>query len=198
MHFLEQTFQFLTHGPHNYLFSIALKHGIPFKTINPSFENCEVAQNATQNQTKLSQVSQDPKKPKIEAESKSEDGTKEEDGEFDFKCSYILTMSQTLTQSLNKSDSLLDSNETGEEEFVFEPFAEMENMDLTQLSEKAKSNPNPTILIQTFKGADNYVSLQKVFEDIQPNFVVLYQSNMTAIRQLEVSAFLIFTAFPFL
>lgn len=63
----------------------------------------------------------------------------------------------------------------------------MENMDVTQVCELSKNKP--TILIQTFKAAENFLSLQKTLEDIQPSFIVMYHSNMTAIRQLEVSQF---------
>lgn len=57
---------------------------------------------------------------------------------------------------------------------------QIENLDLTQLTK-------PMILIQTFKhGGDNFLSLQQTLENLQPNYVIMYHSNVTAIRQIEV------------
>lgn len=60
----------------------------------------------------------------------------------------------------------------------------MENMDVTQLTDPA----DVAISIQTFK-SDNYWSLQKSLEDIEPNYIVMYHSNITTIRQIEVTTF---------
>lgn len=65
----------------------------------------------------------------------------------------------------------------------------MENMDLTQLNE---TKTKPTILIQTFKANDNFLSLMKTLEDLQPNFIIMYHSDMTAIRQIEVCNYYLF------
>lgn len=59
----------------------------------------------------------------------------------------------------------------------------MENMDLTQLNE---TKTKPTILIQTFKANDNFLSLMKTLEDLKPNFIIMYHSDMAAVRQIEV------------
>lgn len=56
-------------------------------------------------------------------------------------------------------------------------------MNLTQILEKMNQ---PTVLIQTFKHGDNFLSLQKNLEDIAPNFIIMYHSNMTAVRQIEI------------
>lgn len=61
----------------------------------------------------------------------------------------------------------------------------MENMNFTQFCQTA-AQTQPTILIQTFKGGENYISLQKTLEDLKPNFVIMYHSNVTAVRELEV------------
>lgn len=57
----------------------------------------------------------------------------------------------------------------------------MENMDLTKIEKT-----DPTIIIQTFKNGGNVLSLVKTLNDMQPNFIIMYHSNMTAIRQIEV------------
>lgn len=62
----------------------------------------------------------------------------------------------------------------------------MENMDLTTIEKD-----EPVILIQTFKTDGNLLSLQTTLYDYQPNFIIMYHSNMTAIRQIEVKKLLL-------
>lgn len=62
----------------------------------------------------------------------------------------------------------------------------MENMDLTQLLDLKKENPNPTILIQTFKNSGT-CSLIQTLEEIKPGYIIMYHSDMSAVRQIEVS-----------
>lgn len=57
----------------------------------------------------------------------------------------------------------------------------MENMDITQLIEPK----DLTILIQTFK-SENYLSLQKILEELRPSYIIAYHSNITIMRQIEV------------
>lgn len=64
----------------------------------------------------------------------------------------------------------------------------MENMDLTQLLDLKKESPNPTILIQTFKNSDS-CSLIQTLEEIKPGYIIMYHSDMSAVRQIEVSYF---------
>jgi len=59
-------------------------------------------------------------------------------------------------------------------------------LNLTQICDATKSNPNPTILIQTFRNSDSSLELQKILEEVQPNFIIMYHSNMTAIRNIEL------------
>lgn len=57
----------------------------------------------------------------------------------------------------------------------------MENMDLSTF-DIAES----IVLIQTFKKEGTMLSLQTTLYDFQPNFIIMYHNNMTAIRQIEV------------
>ena len=59
----------------------------------------------------------------------------------------------------------------------------MENMNLTEICESITA---PKILIQTFKGAKNYISLQNTLQELKPNFIIMYHSNITAVREIEV------------
>jgi len=61
----------------------------------------------------------------------------------------------------------------------------MENMNLTQLSSTI-TYAKPTILIRTFKMTENSESLSKTLEDIKPNYIIMYHSDITAVREIEV------------
>lgn len=99
----------------------------------------------------------------------------DDDNMENFQSSYILTMSQ-ISEIVEDPDS----------DVLFEPFSQMENMDLTQLYETTKSNSNPTVLIQSFRNIQNGVSLYKILLDVKPRFIIMYHSDMSAIRQIEV------------
>ncbi|KAK4880325.1 hypothetical protein RN001_008471 [Aquatica leii] len=169
---------FLTHGPRHYLFLMALKHGVPFKSINNNFKNLQQLPEFTNVSTQKkppTNVYGKPKKAKIETENNDTEAKEEDRDEENFKNSYCLSMSQT------------DDDESGEKfNCTFEPFVEFENMSLTQLCETTRTNPNPTIVIQTFRKADGSLELQNTLEERQPNFVIMYHSNMSAIRNIEL------------
>lgn len=57
----------------------------------------------------------------------------------------------------------------------------MENMDLTQIVTE-----NPLISIQTFKNKGNSFSLKRTLTEMQPNYIIMYHSDMAAIRQIEM------------
>lgn len=98
----------------------------------------------------------------------------DEDSLENFRSSYILTMSQ------------LDESVDEPSEVVFEPFTQMENMDFTQLCETTKTNANPTVVIQSFRNIQNGVSLYKILLDVNPRFIIMYHSDISAVRQIEV------------
>lgn len=113
---------------------------------------------------------------------------KEEQEEYQcFRNSYILTMSQ-------KGDANRTVSDDGEEDDLcdvtqlecgeFESFPEMENMDVTKI---VTDSNKPMVFIQTFKSEINgMTSLDRTLEEIKPRYVVLYHSNVTAVRQIEV------------
>lgn len=90
-----------------------------------------------------------------------------DDGEF--RSTYVLTLDQ----------SRLDQ----EDGHVFTPFTQMERMDLTQISHVTDA---PKVVIQTFNGAEDCVNLQHSLEVMRPDFVVMYHSDVTAVREIEV------------
>lgn len=62
----------------------------------------------------------------------------------------------------------------------------MENMDLTQAASSTKSQKDVAVLIRTFRNSDSSLDLQKTLAEIRPNYIVMYHSNVTAIRNIEV------------
>ncbi|KAL3282354.1 hypothetical protein HHI36_005541 [Cryptolaemus montrouzieri] len=168
-------------GPHRCLYHEALKHGINFKSLGKNFENCSKLPSIAPHEKTENEDKQTSKRKKLKTnESKDEFVSKEKEEEVienledaEYKNSYILTMSQSVEESLK------DASE--DESFVFEPFSQMENIDLTQLVRD--ETPAPTIIIQTFKGAENYINLERTLDVIQPNYIIMYHSNITAIRK---------------
>lgn len=60
----------------------------------------------------------------------------------------------------------------------------MEALDITQIIQHHRK---PIVCIQTFKtGEDGPMSLERTLEKIDPNYVIMYHNNATAIRQIEV------------
>uniref|UniRef100_A0A1B0ATA9 DNA repair endonuclease XPF n=1 Tax=Glossina palpalis gambiensis TaxID=67801 RepID=A0A1B0ATA9_9MUSC len=107
-----------------------------------------------------------------------------------FQESYLLTMTQPLLTDadLDNTDTTYDDVEGAVgislQDSIFEPFPEMESMDITAAVAAGKQ---PLICLQTFKTErDGPLALERILNDIQPQYVVMYHCNVTAIRQLEI------------
>lgn len=60
----------------------------------------------------------------------------------------------------------------------------MECLDISQIIQHHR---RPIVCIQTFKtGEDGPLSLERTLNEIDPSHVIMYHSNITAIRQIEV------------
>ncbi|XP_044268362.1 DNA repair endonuclease XPF isoform X2 [Tribolium madens] len=112
---------------------------------------------------KIDEVPEPAKKPKLD-ESNIEDKPQEEE----IKSSYVLTMSQTPND---------------ESQYIFEQCDELENLNITQICQSVTA---PTVLIQTFKGTPGTINLQRTLHEINPSFIIMYHSNITAIREIEM------------
>ncbi|CAG4971833.1 unnamed protein product [Parnassius apollo] len=87
------------------------------------------------------------------------------------KSNYILTLSQ-LPVEIEKNSS---------NESMFEPLSQLDDLNITQIeSEK------PLICIQTFKQNGNNFSLELTLESLRPEYIILYHSDMSAVRQIEL------------
>lgn len=101
------------------------------------------------------------------------------DGTELYRESYILSMTQKSTIDGNE---ILDITQM--ENPQFEIIQEVNDLDTTSV---VNTSPKPIVWIQTFKNEQfGIVSLQKVLSEIQPQYVIMYHYNVTAIRQIEV------------
>ncbi|CAH2108225.1 unnamed protein product [Euphydryas editha] len=89
------------------------------------------------------------------------------------KCNYLLTLTPTVTKNNCNSKAANDS--------MFEPLSQEENLDLTQIE-----NGKPIIFIQTFKQNGNHFSLGQTLETFRPQYIILYHSDVAAVRQIEL------------
>ncbi|XP_058451178.1 DNA repair endonuclease XPF isoform X2 [Malaya genurostris] len=121
------------------------------------------------------------------SEMESELFAKEENEDYQcFRDSYILTMSQrgdanqTISDVVDADLSDVTQFESGE----FESFSELENLDVTRIVNESNK---PLVFIQTFKSEINgFTSLDRTLQEIKPRYIVMYHSNVAAIRAIEV------------
>lgn len=100
-----------------------------------------------------------------------------------FKNSYVLTMSQKVGG--NESFSAADFDLTQAENVEFEMCSDLMNdLDATSVMSCMQK---PTVCIQTFRSdRDRGSSFDETLQEMQPDYIVLYNTNVTAIRQIEV------------
>ncbi|XP_049301465.1 DNA repair endonuclease XPF [Anopheles funestus] len=108
----------------------------------------------------------------------------EQDHQQYFRDSYVLTMSQRPLMAEAPDTDPLQFDISMLESGVFESFIEMEQMDITTA---VKDSNRPLVFIQTFKSESSGLgSLDRTLEHIRPRYIVMYHTNVTAIRQIEV------------
>ncbi|KAE8742861.1 hypothetical protein FOCC_FOCC011542 [Frankliniella occidentalis] len=108
----------------------------------------------------------------VEAFNHDSFGFPQDDTEEDIKDSYCLTMTQ---QEPSKS-----SNDPAN----MSCFEEQENLE--SLSQSQSDQLLPIITIQSFKKDGDPLALTKTLQQIQPHTVVMYDADLSAVRQLEV------------
>ncbi|XP_050673824.1 DNA repair endonuclease XPF isoform X1 [Leptidea sinapis] len=98
---------------------------------------------------------------------------KEADVDEFSKNNFVLTLTQVGSHTMDKDKLTEDS--------VFEPLSQLDNLDFTQI-EKEK----PIICIQTVKQNGCSFSLEQTLESLRPEYIILYQSDVAAVRQIEL------------
>ncbi|XP_047530253.1 DNA repair endonuclease XPF [Vanessa atalanta] len=149
---------FLTMGESKYLFYTAFRRDLTITSMAAKYKKIN-------NKSHMNTENKD-------KEIKNELDEEEANADEMNKSNYVLTLTQTATK--NNSDSKA-ANES-----IFEPLSQVENLDLTQLE-----TDKPIICIQTFKQNGNYMSLDHTLERLRPEYVVLFHSDVAAVRQLE-------------
>lgn len=178
--------QVLTGGEHKFLLYKAMQNNIPIGKLSKSFQKVQNVNLPEENSSIKNEANPIPTTQNKEVDELSEllsnDVLSEENI---FQESYILTMTQKgcdLSLEDKADDESLENNTI--ESSQFESFLEMENIDMTAISAKKEQ---PLICIQTFKTErDGIMALDKMLEDIEPRYVIMYHCNIAAIRQLEV------------
>uniref|UniRef100_A0A1B0FGJ6 DNA repair endonuclease XPF n=1 Tax=Glossina morsitans morsitans TaxID=37546 RepID=A0A1B0FGJ6_GLOMM len=202
--------QYLTQSGEQYLLYVAMRHQIPIGKLSKRFEKiknghelemslsqkqdtvrktqtCKQTLNKTDNQGKEESLPDTQAQPMDElTQLLSQDDLEDlQEGNF-FQESYLLTMTQPLL-----TDADLDNMDTTDDDIegavgislqdsIFEPFPEMENMDITATVAAGKQ---PLICLQTFKTErDGPLALERILNDIQPQYTMVipeYQDGKT-------------------
>ncbi|KAG7306142.1 hypothetical protein JYU34_008734 [Plutella xylostella] len=154
---------YLTMGANKYLFYTAFRKEITINNLAPKFKDFEDS---------LPKEAKDKETQKSQGSNVDENN---EDDEFDTtKSNYILTLTQVASQGDKKKNKDL-------EESMFEPISQMDHLDITQIEAE-----KPIICIQTFKENGNHFSLEHTLETLRPEYIILYHSDVAAVRQIEV------------
>uniref|UniRef100_A0A1A9ZVD3 DNA repair endonuclease XPF n=1 Tax=Glossina pallidipes TaxID=7398 RepID=A0A1A9ZVD3_GLOPL len=206
--------QYLTQSGEQYLLYVAMRHQIPIGKLSKRFEKiknghelemnlsqtqdtvrktqtCKKSLNKTDNQGQEESLPDTQAQPMDElTQLLSQDDLEDLQDRNFFQESYLLTMTQPLLTDadLDNMDTTYDDIEGAVgislQDSTFEPFPEMENMDITATVAAGKQ---PLICLQTFKTErDGPLALERILNDIQPQYVIMYHCNVTAIRQLEI------------
>ncbi|RVE46864.1 hypothetical protein evm_008509 [Chilo suppressalis] len=158
---------YLTIGPSKYLLYMAFRRDLTINAVSSKYKDYK------HEFEKKDTKSEKNKNTKINAEENEE--AKEIDTCEDFeadesnKCNYVLTLSQ-----VPQKNKYLD-------ESIFEPITQIDNLDITQME-----NDKPLIFIQTFKENGNNFSLEQSLEILRPEYIILYHSDVSAVRQIEL------------
>lgn len=125
-------FQLLTSGPHLYLFFLALKKKIPFKTLSSKFKNCgkvpEVAKSNESDEKTKPRNSKKLKTDKPDNVEKDTENTNEEADDEEFQSTYILTMNQSVLEDFDETTC---KDQSSLEESIFTPLTQVNNIYLT-------------------------------------------------------------------
>ena len=109
--------------------------------------------------------------------------TSNEETEVYYKDSYILTMTQKIDG--NESFSAADFDLTQAENVEFEMCSDI--FDQFAVTSVMSSMQKPTVCIQTFRSdRDRGSSMEQTLQEMQPDYIILYNSNVTTIRQIEI------------
>ncbi|KAM3964283.1 DNA repair endonuclease XPF mei-9 [Aphomia sociella] len=165
---------YLTMGPNKYLFYMAFRNDLTINAVVSKYKKLKnlstKMESKGEKNTKISSNKDELADNVIKSEL---DENEEEFGADESKSNYVLTLTQVATQ--NNGDKEL-SNES-----MFESISQLDNLDITQIETE-----KPIICIQTFKENGNNYSLERTLELLRPEYIILYHSDVSAVRQIEL------------
>ncbi|XP_049868551.1 DNA repair endonuclease XPF [Pectinophora gossypiella] len=168
---------YLTMGANKYLFYTAFRRDITINKLSSKFTGFKnqlpTDKVVKKEKTKNSKQNDNKNVQKEDIDTKSE---LEDDDEFNVdesnKSNYVLTLTQVASQAHTSKDT---------NESMFEPISQLDNLDITQIEAE-----KPLIYIQTFKENGNHLSLEKTLETLRPEYIIMYHSDISAVRQIEI------------
>ncbi|XP_017064567.1 DNA repair endonuclease XPF isoform X2 [Drosophila eugracilis] len=176
--------QYLTQGGPRFLLQQALHHEVPVGKLSDKYAKESQSQGAP---SKEHSTKKEPVKEEASSSQPPSAGMDElaqllseaeVEGQY-YEESYMLTMTQPV-QLEPMSDVKPDLDAS-----IFETIPELEQFDVT--AALASVPHQPYICLQTFKTErEGSMALEHMLEQLQPQYVVMYNTNVTAIRQLEV------------
>lgn len=184
--------QYLTQGGGRFLLQQAMRHEVPLGKLSERFSRDSQAsamaesESKTQKQSQIKQElpTQEEQPQQLDELSQLLRDVPDVDAQLQqqlFEESYMLTMTQPLhaAAELEGAAAIEDANAS-----VFEIIPELEKFDVSAALE---AHRQPCICLQTFKTErEGAMALEHMLEQLQPHYVIMYNTNVTAIRQLEV------------
>ncbi|XP_070144503.1 DNA repair endonuclease XPF isoform X2 [Drosophila kikkawai] len=178
---------YLTQGGARFLLQQALHHEVPVGKLSDKYAKESQANKinppptkATKSEAAVATSSQPPAGLDELAQLLSDAEASAESQRFEE--SYMLTMTQPAEREKQQPQQQL---KTDPDVSIFETIPELEEFDVTAALELVSHQPY--ICLQTFKTErEGSMALEHMLEQLQPHYVIMYNTNITAIRQLEV------------
>lgn len=188
--------QYLTQGLEKTLFFTAMRNDVSVQKLSPRYKNIHSVGSGTVNdavhvnkvklypdkpitEEKTTKIDLKIKDPKVKETILADD---QEDTEELFQDSYMLTMSQRIDDYENFSAADFDLTQIENVHFEL-----LDNVnDDFNVSMVMESMQKPAVFIQTFRSDQNRnSSLSQTLYEMQPDYIIMYNINITAIRQIE-------------
>ncbi|KAH8308570.1 hypothetical protein KR018_006343, partial [Drosophila ironensis] len=173
--------QYLTQGGPRFLLQQALQHEVPVGKLSDKYSKEAHTKAQAGPVKKEAPKEEQPVPPAAGLDELSQLLSESEAEGQHFEESYMLTMTQPVELTQPREEHIKpDANAS-----VFESIPELEQFDVT--AALAAVPHQPYICLQTFKTErEGSMALEQMLEQLQPHYVVMYNTNVTAIRQLEV------------
>ncbi|CAG9785513.1 unnamed protein product [Diatraea saccharalis] len=157
---------YLTMGPSKYLFYKAFRSELTINAVSAKYNDFK---HITVEEKVKPETNRNITNSAIEKDDVKELDTCDDFEADDMQCNYVLTLSQVTQQNNDLNESM------------FESITQVDNLDITQMeSEK------PLIFIQNIKENGNQFSLERSLETLRPEYIILYHSDVSAVRQIEL------------